>query len=146
VKLAAAAFSYVLELMEQYDSEIQSADVPDHDLAVLQIERQAVMQVVLIKFSELFEPGNIELLKPHLNEIVIKQVNLLVEDEHFGGGCGKGSGHVLAFLHHLSQHLKSTRSLISIFTDNSSTHCSPFPWMEDVVDVLKVMSTLSPLC
>jgi hypothetical protein len=64
VKLAAAAFSYVLELMEQYDSEIQSADVPDHDLAVLQIERQAVMQVVLIKFSELFEPGNIELLKP----------------------------------------------------------------------------------
>jgi hypothetical protein len=134
VKLGGAEFSYVLGLMEQYHVEIQSADIPD--LAVLQIERQAVMQVVIRKFSEMFNPGNVEMLKPYLNKYVIRQVNLLVEDERFGGG-GKDSGHVLTFLHHLSQRLKSTRSLISIFTDHSNALCSPFPWMKGIVDALK---------
>jgi hypothetical protein len=134
VKFAATAFPYMLNFMEQYDSETQSADTPD--IAVLQIERQAVMQVVIRKFSELFEPGNVELLKPHLNEIVIRQVNFLIEDESVGGG-GMNSGHVFAFLHHLSQRLKSTRSLISIFTEHSDTHRLPFPWMKGLADALK---------
>lgn len=33
-------------------------------MAVLQVECQAVTQVVIRKFSEMFEPGSVELLKP----------------------------------------------------------------------------------
>lgn len=71
-----------------------------------------------------------------LNECAIDRVNQLFDDERWGGG--KSSGHILAFLHHLSLRLRSTGKLIRIFTEEFDTFCCPFPWMLDVFNQLKV--------
>lgn len=70
----------------------------------------------------------------HLNPLFVSHVNRLFQDQRWGGS----SGHILAFLHHMSQRLKSTRKLINIFTDYFHTFSTSFSWMSDLLNKFKV--------
>jgi hypothetical protein len=131
IKYAKTDVTALLCELDEYDKEMQAADAPK--LAVLEIEKQAVTQTVIRRFSKKFNPEVIKKMQSLLFLCVIDQVNQLFkdEDETFG------SGHVLTFLHYLSQHLKSTETFMSIFMEHYSAFCSPFPWMQSIAHKLE---------
>ena len=79
--ISRAGFTHLLQRIDQYDEvcyclhtlcaiystatvDLQEIYESKHPFTtVLQVERQAVAQIVIRQFSEMFEPGSIELLK-----------------------------------------------------------------------------------
>eukprot|EP00118_Oscarella_pearsei_P023946 m.294339 g.294339 ORF g.294339 m.294339 type:complete len:5643 (+) comp40744_c0_seq7:98-17026(+) len=130
-----ASFANLLQRSADIITEIDNGDISAEAKEVLYIERQALLQLIISRFAELFDPSKGELLRKTTTEGIVNEINSIFQEDSWGGG--KHDGHRLSFLHHVSKQLHSTRQAVKLFTEDYKAKCSAFLWMEPIRESLK---------
>ena len=110
---------------------------PPHQL-ILQIELQAVLQVIAILLAGLLDvtnPNNFMKIKESIEEI-----NHLFNDVSRGGGGVGGHGMVVAL--HLLKKLKSSQTFIELMTTKFETLCKEIVCLRPIHNQLQVLLCL----
>ncbi|XP_065828093.1 uncharacterized protein [Oscarella lobularis] len=128
LKQGKISFSNLLQLLSMDELDASAEDV-------FYIERQALLQLTISKFAELFDPSRGTDFRQTVTEGVVEKINEIFDDESWGGG--ESGGHRLSFLHHLQEQLHCSRQVTKLFTENYQAKCSSFPWMKSIKESLK---------